>query len=70
MDMSILDYIENLRQKPVTVRRTVAFWLAASVTFFIAVIWFVNLTGSIGGDNNQIASPIESIRESWNNLTK
>ena len=64
-----MQFLDKLRQKPEPLRRAIAFWASALITFLIVAVWAVHLSVSVSGrDSSQVASPFETIKNEFSNL--
>jgi len=63
-----MEFLEKLRSKPEALRRAIAFWASLGITIIIALGYLGSLT--LSTQDNQVASPFESLKQEWNNVTK
>ena len=57
--MSIETYIANLRTKPETARKQIAFWSSVCVTLIIFIFWMASLTGATNTATNAVAQVVD-----------
>lgn len=64
----MFEYIENLRAKPDSHKKRVAFFTSAGITFVIFALWLVSLqVGKVGNDtvvvNQKTVSPFKAVTD-------
>ncbi|HEY9583324.1 MAG TPA: hypothetical protein VJK09_03420 [Candidatus Paceibacterota bacterium] len=63
-----MEFLEKLRQKPEPIRRAIAFWTSAVITFLILSVWVTRLGTNFSNKTSQVASPFETIKNDLSNL--